>query len=151
MPMPWTYRHASREWRAVLGDARERMGLESDNMAYTAIDGVLRTFRRRVTAAQGLSLASVLPAVPRAILVADWIPGDPPDPFAPRAEMAAEARALRADHNLTPPDAIEAVAWTLRRHVDQRALDRVLERIGPEAAAFWRVDAPEAELARRIV
>lgn len=70
MPMPWTYRHASREWQGFLGDARERMGLSSDNMAYTAIDGVFQVFRRRLTAAEGLRFATILPSVPRAIFVA---------------------------------------------------------------------------------
>jgi hypothetical protein len=33
MPMPWTYRHASREWRAFLDDVKDATGLTSDNMA----------------------------------------------------------------------------------------------------------------------
>ncbi len=65
MPMPWTYRHASREFRAFLVDAKERMSLESDNMAYTEVDAVFHVFRRRLTAQQGLDFASVLPCVPR--------------------------------------------------------------------------------------
>ena len=54
------------------------MDLESDNMAYTALDGVFHVFRRRVTAEQGLRFASVLPSVPRAIFVAGWQPEVPP-------------------------------------------------------------------------
>lgn len=65
MPMPWTYRHASREFRGFLDDAKDRMGLESDNMAYTAVDAVFQVFRRRLTAQQGLDFASALPCVPR--------------------------------------------------------------------------------------
>ena len=33
MPMPWPYRHASKEFRAFPDDAKERMNLGSDNMA----------------------------------------------------------------------------------------------------------------------
>jgi uncharacterized protein (DUF2267 family) len=47
MPMPWTYRHASREWGAFLDDVKDATGLTSDNMAYTAVDGVLQAFRAR--------------------------------------------------------------------------------------------------------
>lgn len=50
MPMPWTYRNASKEWRAILDDLKDRVSLVSDNSAYTAMGGVLRVFRRRLTA-----------------------------------------------------------------------------------------------------
>ncbi|MFD2440093.1 DUF2267 domain-containing protein [Paracoccus kondratievae] len=81
MPMPWTYRHASKEWRAILDDLKDRMDLVSDNSAYTALDGVLQVFRRRLTAQQGLDFASVLPAIPRAIFVAGWRPEAEPPPL----------------------------------------------------------------------
>lgn len=152
MPMPWTYRHATREFRAFLADARDRMGLTSDNMAYTAIDGVFRVFRRRLTAQQGLDFASVLPAVPRAIFVQDWDLSDGPVPFADRSSLIAEARALRKHHNLTPDNAIEAVAWALRRSVRQADLDRVLEGFPEAAREFWAVEVSDpSELDQRIV
>lgn len=152
MPMPWAYRHASKDWTAFLEDAKDKAGLSSDNMAYTAVEGVLRTFRRRLSYAEGLAFAEVLPAVLRAIFVADWHLEAPPPPFGPRADLAREAMSLRPHHNLTPPYAIEAVAWALRRSVDQAALDRVLARLPDGATAFWHVDVPDpAELKRRIV
>lgn len=152
MPMPWTYRHASREFRAFLDDAKDRMSLESDNMAYTAVDGVLRVFRRRLTAQQGLDFASVLPSVPRAIFVKDWIVKTPPVAFTDRDALTREVQRVRVNHNLTPDNAIEATAWALRRSLDQRDLDRVLARIGADAQAFWHVDVSDpSELAQRIV
>ena len=82
----------------------------------------------------------------------DWSVADPPEPFTDRAEMTREAQQVRVNHNLTPDNAIEATAWALRRSLDQRDLDRVLERIGPEAQAFWHVDVSDpAELEQRIV
>ncbi len=152
MPMPWAYRHASKDWAAFLEDAKEKLGLTSDNAAYTAVEGVLRAFRRRLSYDEGLAFAQILPAVLRAIFVADWHPEVPPPPFAARAELAREAMALRPNHNLTPPHAIEAVAWALRRSVDQAALDRVLARLPEGAVAFWHVEVKDpAELERRIV
>lgn len=152
MPMPWTYRHSEKEFRAFLADVKERTGLTSDNMAYTAVDGVLQVFRRRLTPAQGIAFATVLPTTLRAIFVAGWDVDAPPLDFRTRAEMTAEAQALRRAHNLTPNDIIEATAYALRRSVRQKDLDRVLRRIGPEAEAFWQVTGvDEGELDQRIV
>ena len=150
--MPWTYRHASKEWAAFLADAKEAMSLVSDNSAYTAVQGVFLVFRRRVTPAQGIAFASVLPAVPRAIFVHRWDIAAPPLPFADRATLTAEAQALRPDHNLTPANCIEATARALRRSVDQRDLDRVLADMPEAARAFWHVETDDpSELSQRIV
>lgn len=152
MPMPWTYRHASKEWQAFLDDAKDQMGLVSDNMAYTAVDGVLQVFRRRLTVEQGLTFASVLPTVPRAIFVNKWVPDDPPAPWPQRVTLTAEVKALRPHHNLTPDNAITATAFALRRRVDQRDLDRALNSIGPEALAYWTVTGMDpALLQQRII
>lgn len=151
MPMPHTYRHASREWRAFLDDARDRMRLVSDNSAYTAIQGVFLVFRRRVSVQQGLTFASVLPCVPRAIFVADWDISEPRRPFGSREKMTREAQALRRHHNLTPDNAIEATAWAVRRAVLPAELDRALAACPAQAVEFWQVDADPSELGPRIV
>mgnify|MGYP000278480934 CR=1 FL=1 len=135
--MPWAIPHASKDWQAFLGDAKDGLGLKSNNMAYTAVQGVLVTFRHRLTPREVMAFADVLPAVLRAVFVAGWNPEMPP--------------ALRPHHNLTPPAPIEPVARALRRALRQPDLDRVLAAIGPEAQAFWQVSAPAADLARRIV
>jgi uncharacterized protein (DUF2267 family) len=144
MPLPWTYRHASREFRAFLEDVKDGMGLESDNLAYTAVDGVFQVFRRRLTAEQGLAFASALPSVLRAIFVADWDVSGPPEPFADRATLIAEVQAVRPHHNLTPDHAIEATARALRRCMNARDLDRALARLPDSARQFWHVDPGEA-------
>jgi len=149
MPLPTTYRHATRDWRAFLDDAKEELGLTSDNMAYTAVQGVLLTFRRRLTPAEGLAFADQLPAVLRAIFVAGWDISQPPAPWSDRATLAAEARALRPNHNLTPGNAIEATARALRAHVRQQDFDRVLDTLSPEARDFWHVEGAEV-IKRRI-
>ena len=119
------------------------MDLESDNMAYTALDGVFHVFRRRVTAEQGLRFASVLPSVPRAIFVAGWQPEVPPASWAPRDALTREAQALRPDHNLPPDNCIEAVAWALRRAIRGPDWDRALAALPPEARDFWRVEVDD--------
>jgi len=150
--MPWTYRHASREWRAFLDDVKGRMDLVSDNSAYTAVDAVFQVFRRRLAAQQGLDFAGVLPSIPRAIFVAGWRVEDPPLPFADRAGLIAEVKAIRPDHNLTPDNAIEATAWAVRRFTNRIDLERVLAGLPPGARDFWHVDvADPRELEQRIV
>jgi len=152
MPMPWTYRHASREWRAFLDDVKERMSLDSDNMAYTAVDAVFQVFRRRLSAQQGLDFASVLPSVLRAIFVQNWDVTMPPAAFEDRETLLSEVKAVRANHNLTPDNAIEATSWAVRRCTNPRDFERVLETFPPEARAFWHVDvADPSELEQRIV
>jgi uncharacterized protein (DUF2267 family) len=143
--MPYTYRHASAEWRAFLDDARDAMDLVSDNSAYTAIQGVFLTFRRRLTAEQGLMFADLLPAVPRAIFVAGWRPV-PPLPFGPRDRLTTEAQGLRSYHNLTPANCIEAVARALLAQVPAGDLARVLADFPDGARAFWAVPDPQPVL-----
>lgn len=152
MPMPWTYRQSTREWRAFLEDVKEQMGLESDNNAYTAVDGVFQTFRRRLTAQEGLDFASILPAVLRAIFVHNWDVTTAPAPFGSRDELVAEVKALRNNHNLTPDNAIEATAWAVWRCTNHRELKRVLAKLPEPAREFWHVETDDpAELEQRIV
>ena len=114
MPLPTAYRHATKDWQAFLVDAREKLGNMSDNSAYTAVDGVLQVFRRRLTAQQGLDFAAVLPSVLRAIFVNNWKLAERPAPFSERLELLSEVKQVRVNHNLTPDNAIEATATTGR-------------------------------------
>lgn len=151
MPMPTIYRHATKDWRAFLADAKDQMGLISDNSTYTAIDAVFQVFRCRLTVAQALEFADLLPAVAHALFLARYDSAAVPLPFADRATMTAEAKSVRPHHNLTPDNAIAAVAYALHRHTNPIDLARVLAAIGPEAEAFWHVDvADPSELARQI-
>lgn len=152
MPMPWTYRQASREWRAFLDDVRDVTGLETDNVAYTAIQAVLQAYRRRLTPEQGIAFAQVLPSVPRAIFVEGWDLATKPVDFGTRAEWTAEAKALRPHHSLTPDNAVEAVARALWRQVNHLDLQRVVARMPEGSAEFWSVPgASPDDLAARIV
>ena len=135
MPMPRTCRQATREWQAFRADARAAMNLETDNLACTAVQGVLQAFRRRLTPQQAIDFAQVLPSVLRALLVADWQIATPLPPGT-RADWPAEAMALRSHHNLTPPNCVEATALALRKSVLRGDLDRVLAALPPFAAEF---------------
>ena len=103
------------------------------------VEGVLRTFRRRLTVTEALAFADVLPPLARALFVSSWDVREPLRPFGPAAELTAEVKALRRDHNFSPDNAIEAVAIALRRHLDEAALDQLLARLPPGAAEFWAV------------
>lgn len=135
MPMPWTYRQATREWQAFLAEARTAMNLASDNSAFTAVEGVLRAFRRRLTPQQAIDFAQVLPSVLRALFVSDWQLADPAAPGT-RADWTFDAMALRPHHNLTPPNCVEATAIALRKSILRNDLDPVLASLPPFAAEF---------------
>ncbi|MCU0902828.1 MAG: DUF2267 domain-containing protein [Tabrizicola sp.] len=150
--MPWTYRQATREWQAFLADARTAMDLTSDNATFTAVEGVLQAFRRRLTPQQAIDFAQVLPAVLRALFVADWQLDKGPLPPGTRADWTAEAMALRPHHNLTPPNCVAATALALRQSVLREDLDRVLSTLPPFAAEFWSTPGVDASaLHPRIV
>ena len=119
-------------------------------MAYTALDGVFRTFRRRLTPRQAIDFAQELPSVLRAIFVQDWDIDADPVPFATREEMTKEAQSLRPNHNLTPDHIIEAVAVALWRRVDHRRFGAVLEKMPPGAQEFWAVSGDPGRIAPRF-
>lgn len=152
MPMPWTYRQATREWQAFVHDAKAEMNLASDNACFTAVEGVLHAFRRRLTPQQAIDFAQVLPAVLRALFVANWQLDEGPLPPGTRADWTAEAMALRSHHNLTPPNCVAATALALRKSVLCEDLDRVLATLPPFAAEFWSTPGIDpATLGPRIV
>ncbi len=83
MPMPREFQHASKDFDALIEDARDRADLATRHQTWTMIDRVPRVFRRRLTVAEGLRFAAVLPAV------------RPHHDFAPETAIAAVAGALR--------------------------------------------------------
>ncbi len=137
MTLPFEYQNASLQFEQFMLEARDRAGLATTNMAWNMVVGVLHTFRHRLNAQQILAFASVLPPVLRALFVEDWRPEEPIASFGSRAELLAEVRAVRAAHNFSPPDAIEAVAGALRRHVDAAAFEKVLATLPDGACLFW--------------
>lgn len=150
--MPWTYRQATREWQAFLSDARAAMDLTSDNATFTAVEGVLLAFRRRLTPQQAIDFAQILPSVLRALFVADWQLDETPLPPGTRSDWTAEARALRPHHNLTPPHCVAATALALRKSVLRDDLDRVLAMLPTFATEFWSTPGTDpATLGPRIV
>jgi uncharacterized protein (DUF2267 family) len=137
MPVPPEYQRATDDLYAYLLDARDAAGFGSTHQAYTMTQGVLQTFRRRLSLADAIRFANVLPAGLRAIFVSDWDPEEAVRPFGSRDEMAREVRALRAEHNYSPDDAIDLVGSALRRHVDEPEFDRVLARLPEGSVDFW--------------
>ena len=137
MTLPFEYQNASLEFERFMLDARDLAGLATTNMAWNMVVGVFRTFRRRLNAEQILTFASVLPPVARAIFIEGWRSSEAVSTFGSEEELLAEVRAVRAAHNFSPSNAIEAVAGALRRHVDVAAFERVLATMPPAAQSFW--------------
>ncbi|WP_226554009.1 DUF2267 domain-containing protein [Celeribacter naphthalenivorans] len=154
MPTLASYLHSEKEFHSFLKDAKDRMGhaMDSDSMTYTAVDGVLQTFRRRLTPPQVIAFGDVLPSSLRAMLVFNWRVDAVPLPFGTRSELIREAQTVRKEHNITPLNVIDATAYALWRHCNHRDLTRVLDMIGAEAVAFWAVRGiPETELEQLII
>ncbi|MBE8968621.1 DUF2267 domain-containing protein [Nostocales cyanobacterium LEGE 12452] len=137
MPMPSEYQRASLDFEKFLLDAREASGLTTTNQVYTMVQGVLQTFRRRLTLPEAIHFAGILPPVLRAIFVADWDTNEPRRCFGDRAEMIQEVQSLRADHNFAPDIAIQAVAVALRKNIDEARLNQVLTHLPSAARDFW--------------
>lgn len=142
MPMPFTYRHASDEWRRYLKTMRERTLIDSDNVIYTATDGIFRAFRSRVPPEQVLAFGDELPCVMRAILTWRWDITAPLKPWIPRAGIETEILTLRQDHNFAPAGILDDLIRGIRSEVREIDFDRVLSRMAPEAQALW---APVAD------
>ncbi len=141
MPMPMELQHASDDFERFLTEARTLSGLQTRNQTYTMVQGVLQTFRRRLSLPEAIRFAGVLPPILRAIFVADWNVEEPQRPFMDHATLTAEVKALRPHHNFAPDTAIRDVAMALRRTSDTKALDAVLATLPPSAAAFWAAAA----------
>ncbi|MFD1796718.1 DUF2267 domain-containing protein [Paracoccus aurantiacus] len=137
MPMPFTYRHATDEWRRYLKNMRERTLLDSDNVIYTATDGIFRAFRSRVPPEQVLAFGDELPAVMRSILIWRWDITATLKPWLPRAEIEREILTLRQDHNFASAGILDDLVWGIRKEVREIDFDRVLSRMSPEAQALW--------------
>ncbi|MCY1668710.1 DUF2267 domain-containing protein [Rhizobium sp. SL86] len=137
MPIPMEYHHASRDFEAFMDDLLEISLLKTRHQAYTMLQAVLQVFRRRLTLAEAIGFAGLLPPVVRAIFVSDWDTQEPVLPFADRDSLMAEVRQLRHNHNLSTPSAIDDVTAALRRHVDETKLQAFLGKLPAGALDFW--------------
>lgn len=139
MTIPMEFQHASEIFESFLRDARDISGLTTRNQTYTMVHAVLVTFRRRLSVIEVIRFANVLPPILRALFVTDWDPVEAQREFTDRADLTREVQSLRRDHNFSPETAIRDVAIALRRHVDEKALDDLLERMPDGAVPFWAV------------
>ncbi len=137
LPYPSEYQRASLEFEKFLEDARDISGLMTTNQAYTMVQGVFQTFRRRLSLAQAIEFANILPPVLRSLFMEDWKTNESIQQFSTRAQMTLEVQSLRKEHNFSPDTAIRDVAEAVRRNVAQAHLDRVLGELPHGAKDFW--------------
>ncbi|WP_246781366.1 DUF2267 domain-containing protein [Rhodoblastus sphagnicola] len=137
--MPMDYQHASEDFERFLAHVIARAGLTTRNQAFTTVEGVLLTFRRRLSARDGLRFADVLPPVLRAIFVADWDIEAPRPAFGARADWTREAQSLRKDHNFSSEGVIAEVAAALRQSIAPERFEAALADLPEQARAFWSV------------
>jgi uncharacterized protein (DUF2267 family) len=140
MPLPFEYQNASLQFDQFMVDARNFAGLATTNMTWNMVIGVLHTFRRRLPAQDVLRFADVLPPVIRALFLENWDITQPIAEFGSPEQLIAEVRSVRFQHNFSPDNAIEAVAAALRKNVDLVALERVLNKLPPDARTYWQIE-----------
>ena len=138
MGIPPEYQRANDFFHQLLEDARDEADLNTVNQSYTMVQGVFQAFRRRLSLADAIRFANVLPVGARALFVQQWDVNEPKRPFEQCAVMTEEVQELRPQHNYAPENAIRAVARALRRNLDEAAFDRVLATLPPGAADFWK-------------
>ena len=141
MPIPLEIQRASAEFEDFLRDAQANAYLTTRNQAYTMVEGVLKTFRARLSIEEAIAFADVLPPVLRAIFVSEWDVTQPRAPFETRDALVKEVQSLRRHHNFAPDTCISDVARALRKHVGSEALNMALSRCPEDARAYWDVDA----------
>ena len=137
VPYPFQYAVASQVFQDVLAEVREQTGVATKYQAYTVLEAVFLTFRRRVTVQQSLSFADLLPAVLRAMYVFHWDLSLEPPERADRGELAREVKSLRSNHNAATESSIDDVARAIRRFVDQEALNEFLATLPSAAEQYW--------------
>ncbi len=139
MPMPMEYQRATDHFRKFLRDAQENSDLGSPHQTYTMVQGVLQTFRRRLNIRESIHFANTLPAVLRALFIADWDIDEPRRLFEDLATMTKEVQSIRASHNFAPETAIKDVARALRQNLDEAVFDQVLTKLPNGAVQFWEI------------
>lgn len=145
MPFPYEYQRATDEFYTFLHDVRDGAMYGTAHPAYTTAQAVFQVFRRRIPLEDGIRFATCLPVGLRALFTAEWDPDEPRRPFGTIAEMTAEARELRADHNYVEDDSIQVVAEALWRHANVARLKSVLASMEPAAQQFWSTESGAGE------
>ncbi|WP_339719800.1 DUF2267 domain-containing protein [uncultured Paraglaciecola sp.] len=137
MPVPAEYERASAKFCDYLVDARDTADLWSTHVTYTMTQGVFQVFRRRLSTQDSIAFANILPICLRALFVTDWNIDEEMRSFESREVMTREVKLLRENHNFSTETAISDVAKALRRHVDEKAFDKLLTQLPEGAVEFW--------------
>lgn len=138
MTVPMEFRTAQRDFDAFMIALRDRVMLQTTHQTYTMLDAVFRVFRKRLTLREFACFADGLPPLLRALFIKEWDPEAPIERFGTRQQHAAEILAVRQDHNLSTPTAIDEVRETLREQLGQDRFDALMGVLSPDARAFWQ-------------
>lgn len=134
---PAEYQRATDDFYAYLQTLRDIGMFTDSHPPYTITQAACQVFRRRLELGDAIRFAQLLPVGLRALFVADWDPAEPRRSFGSRDDMTRELFELRPEHNYSGPSSINDVATALRRHVDSRALDELLDKLPEGAIDYW--------------
>ncbi|SOC84611.1 Uncharacterized conserved protein, DUF2267 family [Ensifer adhaerens] len=136
--MPQDYFHASRDFEKFIEDLKRISLLQTTHQCYTMVEAVLHAMRSHMSLRDALAFADCLPPVLRAIFVAHWDIDALVLPATDRAGLQREIVALRHNHNLSTPTALEDVGAALRQNMGPAEFDRLLDILPPDLSGFWR-------------
>lgn len=134
---PAEYQRATDDFYDYLQTLRDIALFTDSQPPYTITQAAFQVFRRRLSLADAIRFAQVLPVGLRALFVTDWDPDEPRRPFGTQAEMTRELCELRPEHNFSEAKSLDDVARALRLHVDVAAFDALLAELPAGATEFW--------------
>jgi uncharacterized protein (DUF2267 family) len=137
MPMPPEYFHASRDFERFMEALKRISLLQTTHQCYTMVEAVFHALRNHMSLREALAFADRLPPVLRAIFVSNWDIDASVLPVTDRASLQGEILALRHNHNLSTPTALEEVGAALRDTMDPADFYRLIETLPGGLAQFW--------------
>ncbi len=139
MPLPAEYQRATDKFYSFLTEVRDQANFGSTHQAYTMVQGVFQVFRRRLQLTEAIGFANALPALLRALFIADWDTMEAVKPFGDLSDMNREVKQLRPEHNFSTNTAIQDVGSVLKNHVDESNFSAALGDLPEEARQFWHL------------
>lgn len=139
MPYPIEYVRASDFFQNYLTDARDAADFGSSHQAYTMTQAVFQAFRQRLSIADAIKFAQILPVCLKAMFITDWNTSSPEKSLGTKEDILKDIRALRPDHNFSPDYSVEAVKEALLKHIDNNQFQQILSELPEKASDFWQM------------
>jgi uncharacterized protein (DUF2267 family) len=121
-----------------LRDLRTELGWMDSDRAYHALRAVLHALRDRLPPDEAVNLGAQLPMLLRGCYYEGWKPGAAPTrERTKKAFFEHVAAEFRGDPGLDYEEIVEAVFYTLEKHITAGEIDDVRANLPAELRALW--------------